>query len=450
MKVMLKKLRTENAILYTIKFLLKIAFGYTVSPTLEFLSEDNVTIQVEGIRIKFKLCSHDKLLDLIEGKGHMKSIPSYDDYYYIPVIDENVSDFYECNNGHIQINYDIITLSFVLLSCYDELTSEARDEFDRFRYKDSLVCKYNLINIPVVDEYAFLIRKILKNEVQSFTPSLKPTIIVPTHDIDNLYRFDGFFTSIKTLAAEAIRERRPLQLCSSILNMLKTIVFKKEDQYLKGIEQLYKDSKKYDLRSVFFFMTAKPSQFDKGQVIDQNVLNLMSKIEDADMLLGIHPGFNTFRNIAVMNDEIERLRNTSERDIILARQHYLRFDRRITFENLEKCGIKVDYTMGFADHEGFKCGTAHQFHPYNFEKDQPYNILEIPLIVMDGTLTHYQKYSMDKAFEVLENLFKITKRVEGDFIILWHNDRVFRDQKWYKKVYLRFISQYNMKNRNLQ
>ena len=51
MKVMLKKLRTENAILYTIKFLLKIAFGYTVSPTLEFLSEDN--IKKPSLRISF-------------------------------------------------------------------------------------------------------------------------------------------------------------------------------------------------------------------------------------------------------------------------------------------------------------------------------------------------------------------------------------------------------------
>ncbi|TZF99763.1 hypothetical protein FW781_07495 (plasmid) [Chryseobacterium panacisoli] len=438
-------MRTENAILYTIKFLLKIAFGYVVSPALESLSEDNVTIRVEGIKIKFKLCSQDKLVNLIDGKAHMKHIPSYDNYYNIPVVDEDVNDLYEYNNGYIQVNYDIITLSFILLSCYDEWISEIRDEFDRFRYKDSLVYKYNLINIPVVDEYALLLRKILKNEVQSFAPSVRSTIIIPTHDIDDLYRFDGFFTSVKTLVGEAIREKRPLQICSSILNMLKTIVSKKEDQYLKGVEQLYKDSKKYDLKSVFFFMTAKPSQFDKGQTIDNNVLKLMSKIVDADMLLGIHPGFNTFRDITIMNDEIDRLRNTSGRDIIFARQHYLRFDRRVTFENLEKCGIKVDYTMGFAEHEGFKCGTAHEFYPYNFEKDQPYNILEKPLIVMDATLRHYQKYSTNKAFEVLENLLKITKRVEGDFIILWHNDRIFRDPKWYKEVYIRFISKYNAK-----
>lgn len=435
---MLKSLRTENAILYTIKSLLKIAFGYTVTPTLEFLSEDNAVVRIEEINIRFKLCSQARLTQLLEGRVQMKYIFSYDNYYKIPVIDENEEKLYE-NNGIIQINYDIITLPFLLLSGYDEWVSETKDEFDRFKYEDSLVYKYNLISVPIVDEYAFLIREILKSEIISFNPLIKKTELIPTHDIDHLYRFDGFFRSLKSLLGE-VREKRAGQFVYSLFNMIKASFSKKEDQYFKGIEILYNDSKKYGLKSVFFFMTAEPSQYDKGQRIDENILKLIVRIQDVGMKVGIHPGFNTFRNIEIMRDEIKRLRESLKSNILLSRQHYLRFDKKVTYKNLESCGIKVDYTMGFAEHEGFRCGTAHAFNPFNLENDEPYDIIEKPLIAMDSTLQYYQKYSIDKARNILENLFNIISRVEGDFIILWHNDRVLRDQDWYKEVYRVFIS----------
>jgi hypothetical protein len=70
--------------------------------------------------------------------------------------------------------------------------------------------------------------------------------------------------------------------------------------------------------------------------------------------------------------------------VIAGRQHYLRFEISnifSTFEVLEKGGLLRDSTLGFADREGFPCGTSYPYHPYDLKNDAEYKITERPLAV---------------------------------------------------------------------
>ena len=86
--------------------------------------------------------------------------------------------------------FDIITPSFVFLSRYEEFFAQKSDVYGRFPYQDSLAQKYGLVDIPIVDEYAMILRRCLCScSPETFTPTPRKPRVVPTHDIDLLYRF---------------------------------------------------------------------------------------------------------------------------------------------------------------------------------------------------------------------------------------------------------------------
>ncbi|WET00144.1 polysaccharide deacetylase family protein [Chryseobacterium arthrosphaerae] len=436
-------MRTENALKYTIDTILTIALGYKIEFSVIKLSEDNIEIILENKNIIFRICGDEEFQRLLTGNLKLSDIPSFDDHYYIPVFKmrEN-STLYNTENGKIIVNFDLLSLSFILLSNLDEFLSEERDQHDRFLYKNSIAEKYNIIKIPLVDEYAMLLRTILNKEYPDIEIKPRQFSITPTHDIDDIYRFVSPVQSVKSILSQLVRSKNIKEVVLAVKFFLQSLSNKCKDPYFKGIETLLKDSEANGLKSIFFFMGAKPSAYDAGHdVCDQNLKMILKKIGESGMVAGIHPGFYTYKDETVLRMELERVRDAVGHPIIHSRQHYLRFDRKQTFDNLQAAGIEIDYTMGFAEEEGFKCGTSHEFHPYDFKNDMPYKIKEKPLIAMDVTLSSYKKYSVSEAKKSLDILSQRIQRIGGDFIILWHNAYIYREVDFYKKVYLKFLNE---------
>jgi hypothetical protein len=433
-------MRTKNALQYTIDTILTIALGYRIDFSVHEYSRDCIKILINEHIISFNICSSDAFDALLQGNLDLTYINAFDDTYQIPALQIHEKDrFYDRFDNELIINFDILSLPFILLSNLDEYISEKKGEFERFDYKHSISKKYNIVRIPLVDEYAFLLRKML---IDNTKISIRPrkSQIIPTHDIDDIYRFTSFSKSIKSILSQFYRTRNIKETFLALRFFIKSFSDKKKDPYFKGIERLLEDSDRLHLKSVFFFMAAEKSLFDSGYDIhDKNLKEIFNKIDKSGMLLGLHPGFYTFRDKNLLQKQIKNLESSTNTSIVLSRQHYLRFDRKETFDNLQDSGIETDYTMGFAEEEGFKCGTAHEFHPYNFEKDEPYKIKEKPLITMDVTLTGYKKYSLLEAEKSLKELHTRIKRTEGDFVILWHNAYVYREVGFYENVYLEFL-----------
>ena len=103
--------------------------------------------------------------------------------------------------------------------------------------------------------------------------------------------------------------------------------------------------------------------------------------------------------------------------------------------------MRYDSTLGYADREGFRCGTCMAYPLYDLQQDRPLNVWERPLIVMDGTLQAYRGLTLDQALQSMKQLFGRSMAVGGDFVLLWHNGSVYRFWKeWYQNVYLPFLA----------
>lgn len=434
-------MRTQNALIYTLDIILKIALGYKCNFEIIENNSNELKVEFEGLKMTFKLCNDEDFQNILTGQFVFQYIDSFDSFYKIPIINLNEIFFYSKIEKEIIIRYDILSLSFILLSNLDEYLSNQKDDFDRFPFKNSISNTYDLMKTPIVDEYSLLLRKVIVENYSFITILPRKTNIIPTHDIDAIFRYTSFVKSLKSILIQIYLDKRPLSVFNNIFNYFRSFLQKKEDPYFKGILKLLDVSREYNLKSVFFFMSAKQTQYDTGySILNKELKFVFEKIFNNKMLLGIHPGFYTYKDKVEMLAQKSALSVATQIEIINSRQHYLRFDRKITFDILQESAIRYDYTMGFAEEEGFRCGTAHPYHPYNFKKDAAYDFVEKPLIVMDVTLSNYKRYNVNEALNVLEKFYKIIKRTEGDFVILWHNDNVYyRDVIFFEKTYLKFL-----------
>jgi hypothetical protein len=69
---------------------------------------------------------------------------------------------------------------------------------------------------------------------------------------------------------------------------------------------------------------------------------------------------------------------------------------------------------------GFRNGMCHPFNPYNLNSQEAIDILEIPLIIMDGALFSITR-SLNEAFESCKKLIDTAEKYNGVITLLWHN-----------------------------
>lgn len=437
---------TNNAIKYTLKHLFKVAGVPNINQDLIEISLDNrnVKIHIESKLIIFNISTKEEINGLLEGTLKMNTILTADNKQSIPVMLNNQDSFSNVVDDVLQINADIISLPFIMLSRYEETIVEERDDFGRFEFKNSIAAKYNFIDFPIIDEYAMILKELLKNYIPKIKLIKHSCKIVPTHDIDEIFRFSGIIKTIKTILGDIYLYKDIKAVIVSIYQLLKTIYNSKYDPYIVSINDLINLSKELNLKSEFYFMGAKPSKYDCGYDLNSNpIQDVLKKISENKMVIGLHGGFNTFTDFKLLDNEKNNIEKKSKNKLIKARQHYLRFDINTTFKVMEKVGLKFDSTLGYAEREGFRCGTCHEYYPFDFSMDKQMKIVERPLIVMDATLIDYRNFTISQAFKKLEFLFSRCNFVGGDFVILWHNNYVKRNVKWYNNLYKRFLINYS-------
>jgi hypothetical protein len=153
--------------------------------------------------------------------------------------------------------------------------------------------------------------------------------------------------------------------------------------------------------------------------------------------LGIHPSYGTFLNEEAVKQEIDKLERITGKKITMSRQHFLRFSMPVTYRILLRCGIREDYSMGFADRIGFRAGTSHPFRFFDLEANCETGLMLYPLTVMDGTLLDYMQLSPQKAIGKITMLAEIIRRHRGAFVSLWHNESLGEYKRWkgWRQVY---------------
>ena len=339
------------------------------------------------------------------------------------------------NQNEVTVYGDIISSTFFMLSRWEEKQSEDSDIHGRFRYENSVACKYGFIAIPVVDEYAMFLRKILSQLFPYNDLGRGKFRVKLSHDIDDIRRFENTKQALRTIGGDVIKTRNPRIIMNSLREYVRSYGEPNNDPYLLSIYELAQLSRKHNMSSAFYFMTAELSAYDSGYNIE-NIRDCISYLQDEGFEVGFHPGYFTFRDYNRFFEEKQRLDRILGKLGYGGRQHYLRFDVNSTWRYWAQAGLEYDSSVGYAEHEGFRCGTCHPFKPFDIDAGCVLDIIEKPLVVMDVTLKDYRRLQPEEAVRSVKELAAKCISVEGTFTMLWHNTSVGRNWKhWYDLVY---------------
>lgn len=328
------------------------------------------------------------------------------------------------------IPFDIFAASFYLVSRYEEYLPHVKDKFERFPAEESLAYQHKFLEKPIVDIWAFKFKNILLKrfpEEKLVSEKNKRNFkFVSTIDVDIAYSFKnkGFIRTIGIVSLDLIQFK-----IKDIWNRFLVIFNFKQDPF-DTYDALLSLQKEYNVPTIFFFLLSEYTTYDKNISAGNLKYKLLIKNVADYAKVGIHPSYFTMKNDQKLKKEKTRLEQIVNFPVTKSRHHYLRIELPETYQNLVDLEITEDYSMGYADHFGFRAGTCTPFYFYDLDFEIQTPLKVFPFAVMDGTLKDYLNFTTKKSFDTFLNLAEEVKQVNGLFITVFHNESVSGSGRW--------------------
>lgn len=347
-----------------------------------------------------------------------------------------------CIGGTLITHADILASAYFMLTRYEEIRRrEIRDAYGRFPGKESIPYKAGFIHRPIVDEYGKLLRKWLRQAQVKLTPEAQPGIrkVWLTHDVDAPF----YCRTFRNLMRESIKGAGLFKAWKIYKGALEKDPFYTFPWLLqKGNELKNKiGSKHYD--SILFMKGGGSSSHDKPRYSLQgkDFQELIRLCKTHKVKIGLHSSFDAGKEPERISYEKDLVEKHTGIKITCNRHHYLSTREPEDFEWLEKAGITDDFTMGYADIAGFRLGTCRPVNWIDPQKKRISSLKLHPLIIMDCTLSenNYMHLSYEEAFAYCLSIIEQTAHVNGELILLWHNDIIAHpnpaSSNWHKKLF---------------
>ena len=247
-----------------------------------------------------------------------------------------------------------------------------------------------------------------------------------THDVDNPWRWTriGLRGSAARLKRNVLQARlAPAFREATALAAAPVHRVRGTDPNWRFREIVAEERRRGAHGSTFFVLAGHNDPHDGPSPETYNDLRpeLVETLRETGAEIGLHGSYTAADDPALLAQEKAELEALGG-PVLGHRYHYLRGDPH---RNIAGLPFRYDTTLGFPDAVGFRAGIARPFHPWDFERDAPANVLEIPLAAMDTTLAEerYLGLSAKRAEPRLNTLLDWAAVNGGAFSILWHPDR---------------------------
>lgn len=338
------------------------------------------------------------------------------------------------------LGFDIFAAAFYLLSRYEEYLPFEKDRHGRFSAAQSLACKNGFLKTPLVNHWTQLLKQQLAERFPA-EPFRQPVFqLIPTYDVDMAwsYRNKGIWRNGLNFIKEAVSCQ-----FSAFSKRFKVLTGREKDPFdqfgwLNGLHE------KYLLKPYYFFLVGEhTNRYDKNIPPHNKAMQVLIADHAIRYPIGLHPSWQSNSAPAVLKKEKEILSAITGSTINAARQHFLKLSFPETYRNLLKAGILFDFSMGYADDNGFRASVASPFCWYDLEAEAATDLLIFPFCFMEGTSIFYKKNSPAEGLMELQQLYNEVKKVNGFFSMIWHNASLTEEGifKGWKKMYETFIKE---------
>ncbi len=286
----------------------------------------------------------------------------------------------------------------------EEYSPQQLDRYGRFVYAHST--NQDILE-PRVSKH------LVDNGYQIEDPDGKRFAVCLTHDVDENYpplkhTLLSTLTCLKGLDFSGFKRQAFWKLHG------------KEQSPYWNFQEIMDLEEKYGARSSFYFL-ATDADIRRFRYNIEDLEGELGQIVDRGWEVGLHGGYYAYNNLEEILREKERLERALGKAVTGYRNHYLRFQVPDSWEILEKAGFGYDTTLGYPDKVGFRNGMCHPFRPYNLYTDTEFNILEVPLVIMDRTLFD-PVGSYEEAWNMVKRLIDTVASCHGVLTLNWHAD----------------------------
>lgn len=316
---------------------------------------------------------------------------------------------------------------FEWVSCADEYSCSECDNVGRVPFSASYIGRHGLNpRIP----YAALAMAFLQKAIVRVRPraSLKPAplsshqhFVVNTHDVDFLP--SGVASSSRRLAKNAaislLLYRSPGAALSQSSRALGVALGAKDP--LDQVVRLAERERQQNISASYYFLCRRGHRRDANYMIaSASTTTLMhSLVDSAHMEIGVHGSYTSMGQPERLANEFAQLRELGFRPLG-GRQHWLRFTMPQLLRGVRCADAAYDCSIGWPYQVGYRAGACFAFPPYDFEQEGPAPFLELPLVVMDGTILRGANHSENGPDGISEALEFSRRYGWGGISILWH------------------------------
>jgi hypothetical protein len=345
---------------------------------------------------------------------------------------EGMKIFFQSSSKSV-LPFDVFAAAFYLVSRYEEYLPFKGDSLGRFSAKESLAYQNGFLQKPVVNTWAEKIKEVIKQKYPEFSFPQKKYQFVSTIDIDNAYayRYKGAYRTLGGFAKDILKLN-----FKNAFNRLSTILNFKQDVYdTYGELESLRD--RYRFSSIYFFLLGDFGEKDKNLPANSRKFQSLIQFISEKSECGIHPSFASNSDAQKISAEKKRLSDILKKEVTKSRQHFLMLRFPGMYRNLIANGITDDYTMGYADEAGFRASICTAYYFYDLQNEKTTKLRIHPFAVMDATLNLYMKLKPGEAIKLIQRLIDETKKMNGTFISIWHNETLSEVSPWkgWKIVY---------------
>lgn len=353
-------------------------------------------------------------------------------------------------DGGFKINYDILGLTYWMLTRQEEVNRQDLDSHGRFPATSSHAYRYSYLDRPIVDEWLLVIRHVILRLWPNINLKKNKFQIFVSHDVDSVsnYRFKSWPFLLKLSLNNIIKKRKFIEGLRVPLIRIKEHKNLHPSDSANSFNWIMSTSEHLGLISTFYFLSGKTNfEYDADYDIHHPIVRrLLREIFSRGHRIGLHPSYNTYNNVELLKKEVQCLYKVAHEEGIRqpewgARMHYLRWHTPETLVALEMAGLNYDTTLMYADLPGFRCGTCFEFQGFNPVSDKALNIRLRPLIAMECSIIDSLYMGLGVGDESLSRFKKLKaacSAVEGNFTLLWHNTGFTTCEE--RELYVRVLS----------
>ena len=334
-----------------------------------------------------------------------------------------------------RVHYDILGLTYWMLSRQEEVGRTDLDAHGRFPATSSHAFKHGYLERPVVDEWLHILGQVITRTWPGLPLKQHRFSMKVSHDVDAPSRY-GFASAkglLRSMAGDVLK-RGDIQsaLRAPWIRLNTRDALHPADPY-NTFEWIMDVSDRHGLTSAFYFICGRSSNMDATYEPEHPAIRaLMRRMHERGHEIGLHPSYGSYQKPELIAQEAQRLRavlaeENIHQDVLGGRMHYLRWEQPTTLRAWADAGMDYDSTLSYADRPGFRCGTCFEYPAFDPVAGEVLKLRVRPLVVMECSVIDACYLGLgtgDAAKAKFAQLKTACRAVNGCFTVLWHNSRL--------------------------